>query len=178
MILKQHKSHRLDDKVAINKALLVRFGDEAMLGYRQHAFDAFIETSAGELRRHTVGKECDAIRQMIATDLLMHANKHIAHDGAWSCVWIGWQAIPPKRGDSHYARLVFLWMDADGDVNFPVEIEESLATYSNKGIHHWVNQLEQAWHAWKHMMVDTLDLSENQKIRVKHEAANGLAALK
>lgn len=159
--------HKLDEKVLITPALLKRFGAEAEAYGGEYV--AYIQKMDGRLLEHqqagSPGMTHD--QQMLAHDLLNHLNRDLHHDGAWAVVGIAPNplslvaALASPTAD--YRILCFLWLDAEGDVRFPLEFESSVADMAAKGIHYWLEQAENAWKTWKGLMIDVLDPKPGQQ---------------
>jgi hypothetical protein len=157
--------HRLDDATLITTALIRRFRAEA----KEYAgiYWAYIQKSDGSyIQDNSPGApEMSPVQQVMARDLLNRMNADLAHDGAWVCMAIG-----PRRFDGltvatptvDYQVLMFLWLDADGDVRFPLEFEDTVENMARKGFVYWLEQAEKAWMTWKGLMLDVLDPTPRQ----------------
>lgn len=94
-----------------------------------------------------------AEQRMFAMDMTAALNRHLHHDGRWILQFThpDRHLIIGQRG-SEYRRWVFLWMDADADIQFPVENDEPFALALLAGPDHWMETAEQAWQSWCHHM--------------------------
>lgn len=73
-----------------------------------------------------------------ATDLLRALNVQIANGGAWSVGWC-----------DGYTKLLILWQDEDGDMQFTVEDDEPVNHIIEAGHDHFVSQCFDAWTMWR-----------------------------
>lgn len=93
-------------------------------------------------------------------------NKECHHDGAWV---VGFthpipfaQRILMVNPAFEWRRIIKVWLDREGDIQFVVDnIEPFDVTYA-RGHHYFVNQCEEAWQQWKHMARDQMQLKANQ----------------
>ena len=146
--------HRLDDNRLITPALLRRFIAEAEAAGDEDRYWAAIQREDGNWLTHG-GDEPTAFKKTVILDIVAALNRHIAHDGAWVAVWVDPQPKPlAVLNGTDYGKLVLMWMDMDGDVRFPIEIEEDDATLAIKGYAHWCEQAEVAWNIWNDMRVE------------------------
>jgi hypothetical protein len=165
--------HRLESKTLVTVALLRRF--EAEAADYGGVYLAYIEKRDGTFLDHASpgAPAMSHDQQMMALDILHRLNADLAHDGAWVCMAIGPKPagilMPLANPAVDYAILMYLWMDAEGDVRFPVEFEDTVANMARKGILYWLEQAENAWRTWKGLMIDVLDPKPNQQ----HARARG-----
>lgn len=155
--------HKLDEKVLITPALLARFADEAESG----PYFAVLCRSDGTLIEHLQGPPPCIEQKMFAFDMVPALNKHLHHDGAWVLAF----THPPAPANvavpalAEYQRFVLMWMDKDGDVQFPVECHDRFWEVLTKGPDYWIEQCEQAWKNWHFMMRDVLAPGPHQLYR-------------
>lgn len=131
---------------------------------------------SGELKESKVGTIHPLPEQkVIAEELCRLLNVHIGHDGYWRCVWVK----PATQRDTfsglyrnHVPTVMECqWCDADGDVQFVVEIEEKPWAMLDIGVSHWVENCEEAYSRWK-SMIGGLELNIETQT---HKAAQGEA---
>jgi len=151
--------HRLDERLLITPALLKRFEAEAVFDGGNGAYFAYLQKRDGPDGRFiTHGpfgdpSRIDMAQAMFAMDMLKRLNDNIHHDGAWVIVFTNPLPLEPGsviRMDyrTSFGRFVFMWLDQDGDVRFPVECDEPFSTVLLKGWPHWVEQCQVAWQLW------------------------------
>lgn len=154
---------KLTDETLITKALLQRFELEAAEeGGNQYAYYALIRRSDGNfVAHHPNMPHLDPMQLMWAASALTRFNAELHHDGAWVLVFT--HPKPPSIliADPKYvecARYVFLWLDADGDVQFPMdwmENETELLDFADvvaAGIESNMQHAEESWQRWHHLM--------------------------
>lgn len=96
------------------------------------------------------GNRPHIFQQDFAYSLLKKLNSQIPNGGSWTVSWCdGWR------------KLVILWLDKDGDIQFPVEDEELISDILNAGPDHFVGQCAEAWQLWKGCM-DVLELKPEE----------------
>jgi hypothetical protein len=96
---------------------------------------------------------------MFAQDMTAALNRHLHHDGRWFVQFTHPDAVPLLGNagtGAEYRRWVMLWLDEDGDCQFPVENDEPFAYALMAGPDHWMETAESAWQAWRHHMRDVL----------------------
>ncbi len=143
--------HKLDEKTLVTPTLLKRFHLEASLD-NDGRFCAYVQYSNRDFCFHNVGPEATINETVFAKELLTLLNDELHHDGAWVAVFTGYAIRPPLDLGS-YGRLIVLWMDKDGDVQFPIQIEDfSVETAVQKGAFAWLEDCEAAWLTWQHHM--------------------------
>jgi hypothetical protein len=164
--------HKLPYEIMVTPALLQRFEAEAGFNGSMEGYFAMLCDSSETLIQHCTGPAPDADCYMFAMDMVVALNRHLAHDGAWVVIW-----TDPKPARTmldatrEYDRWVFLWMDADGDVQFPMPNEEGIVAAMTAGPDCWLEQCEQAWHLWKASR-DALDLQEGETIKLAQGEAH------
>lgn len=120
----------IDENKIVTPTLLKRFEAEAESNYGDPAYYACILRSDKDLMvHHPFGLPASPEQLMFAADGLRFLNRELHHDGAWVIVFT--DPKPPQLETAihmpthvEYSRYVFLWLDADGDVQFPMEWEE------------------------------------------------------
>lgn len=159
----------LDDDTLITPTLLRRFISEALLEHGDGRHCAFLLRSNGNLVRHNPASPDIVPEQtMFADDVLRRLNRELHHDGAWVIVFThpnptppGWSIFTQPR--TEYRRYVLLWLDADGDVQLPIEWVEGesdlldFAEVLAAGIDSVLNLCEGAWTMWHLHMREVID---------------------
>jgi len=164
--------HKLDDNFLNSKATFLRMDYEAeRSGNKSQWYGAAVTGAGQEMDFYpTITPKPDAFCKTFVFDMLRVLNDHLHHDGAWVCVMLN-----PHADDSNiqvfeaeYRKFVFLWMDEDGDIHIPVEIEDSIAGVMSAGPDVWLEQCELAWQAWQE-----LDRSIDARPQEKFKRAMG-----
>lgn len=167
--------HRLDERVLITPMLLKRFSAEAEFENGDGFYCAFIQRSNGTFLEHAEGPGADPMQELFATDMLNALNGKLHHDGAWVMLFTHHDVPVPPLAKGIYRRFVILWMDRDGDVQFPIENDEPLHVVLAKGPDHWLEQCETAYALWHHAMREVLNPREgNLYRRARGETAPSL----
>jgi len=87
----------------------------------------------------------------MAKELMIMLNKNIDHDGLWIVGWThppaGWEAIRVD-GDNCWNRMVMIWLDEDGDIQFPVETDLPIYEIVSNGLEYYTELCETAWQTW------------------------------
>jgi hypothetical protein len=160
--------HKVEDGAIITPTLLRRFELEATSPF----YWALIQTKDRNLLSHGHGPTPDAMIQRFATDVLNALNRKLHHDGAWVIVF-----CDPSQAENDntfagkadlgaaYGRFVLLWMDADGDVQFPIMMDRPFHEYVAEGLHSLMECAEAGWKSWKHFMRDVLAPKPEQMIK-------------
>jgi len=157
--------HKLDDDTLITPTLLRRFHAEAQFEGAPGAFYALVQRSNGHILSHQVGPIAGANEMIFASDVLTYLNKNLHHDGAWCIVFTHpAPAIPPFR-TCDFQRFTILWMDEDGDVQFPLAHELGMVEAMTWGLQAWAQQCETAWMLWNHAMRQVLDPQANETFK-------------
>ena len=132
---------------------------------RRHAVK--YELHEGEVHQFTMGR-CypTEVQSMLAGSLVRLLNAQIAHDGSWRCVW----CEPSKNSTYDTSTGLFRnrmptvlqcqYLDRDGDIWTAVNIEEAVHDIIDIGVHHWIQQCEEAYQFVRHLHKDVLDLRE------------------
>lgn len=104
-------------------------------------------------------------QQIYAEQAAIMLNKECAHDGAWIVAL----THAPEFADLlrvnpnyEWRRMVKLWMDADGDVQFAVDNIEPFSVIMQVSLEHFIEQTEEAWKQWKQLMRDAVDPQTHQ----------------
>jgi hypothetical protein len=117
----------IDEHKIVTPTLLKRFLEEAVHDGDNEQHCAYILRASGDLLTHHPFSLPAAPEQMMfAADALRFLNRELHHDGAWVLVFtdpkpVQLETVLHMATHADYARYVFLWMDADGDVQFPME---------------------------------------------------------
>lgn len=157
--------HRLDDDTMITTALLRRFHAEGEFEGAAGQFFAVMQRSNGDLLTHCIGPSITGDLMFFASQTLSFINRQIHHDGAWCMVFTHPRPpIPPEMRVS-FQRFVLLWLDKDGDVQFPIEHDQSIMEALAWSPIDWAKQCETAWGLWHHAMKQVLDPQPNETYR-------------
>lgn len=150
--------HRLDENTLITPLLLKRFQAEGEFGGADGRHFALLQRSNGEFIAHdTHGPEPGPIARIFAMDILMALNSKLNFGGAWVLVFTHHIEPQPPFAFGRYDRFVLMWMDEDGDVQFPMEWEGSVESAGDLGLDRWLNEAADAHAQWKwaHAVLDT-----------------------
>lgn len=151
---------QLADEKLITPELLQRFRLEAAEeGGHADAFYALIRRSDGNfLSHHPAAPNLDPGQLLWASRALTRFNKELHHDGAWVIVFTHPKPLSTLSKHAEYARYVFLWLDADGDVQFPMDWKENetelldFADVVIAGIESNMAHAEESWQRWHLLM--------------------------
>lgn len=157
--------HRLDDDTLITSALLRRFHAEGEFEGAPGQFYAFVQRSNGDLLTHQVGPNVDGDLMLFASTTLSYINRHLHHDGAWCIVFTHPKPPLPPEMKATFHRFVLLWMDKDGDVQFPLEHDSSIIEALSWSPLDWAKQCETAWTLWHHAMQVVLDPRPDEQFK-------------
>lgn len=163
--------HRIDEKLLITPALLLRFEQEAVLEEGDGRHYAVIQRSNGDFIAHDRGPPLSPEQVMFARDVLDLLNRELHHDGAWVVVFTHPKPASAADATAEYARFAMMWMDRDGDIQFTVDWVEGEGDIFDfpdvlmAGRETWANHAEEAWTTWRGLMVDVLDPSEGQTFK-------------
>lgn len=156
----------------VTKALLARFDAEAEHEGGEGRYYACILRDDGNLvAHHPYGPQLSPEQMLWTGDMLKRLNKELHHDGAWVAVFT--HPHPLALGSSHslYGRFVLMWLDKDGDVQFPYEWMEKesdmldFAEVMLAGPHAILQQCEAAWLTWNHLMNTVLERKQGQTFK-------------
>ena len=107
----------------------------------------------GEIVEHAAGPMVSAPQRMFAHDMIGAANRHLHYDGAWLIVFTHPEPAPKDRAvqvEHHpYRRFVIMWLDRDGDIQFPIENDDPFWRALSSGPDWWMEQLVTAHATWK-----------------------------
>jgi hypothetical protein len=156
--------HHLGIDTLVTPALIKRFHDEGKFEGAAGAFYAFVQKSNGDLLAHSVGPDVGAAEHLFAADLLSYLNRHLHHDGAWCMVFTHPKPPQPPLMQTEFDRLVVLWMDKDGDVQFPLEHNLGIVTALEWAMPAWAQQCETAWALWR-QAVAALELQPGETFK-------------
>lgn len=165
----------IDENLIITPTLLRRFELEADGEDGDGRFYACILRSNGELIVHHPGSPGLAPEQALwVADVLKFLNRDLHHDGAWVIVFTHPKPTsidnPLLAANMHaqYARYVMLWMDEDGDVQFPIEWMEGtgemrdFADVMLAGLQTAGAAAEMGYQLWHKSMVEVLDRKKTE----------------
>lgn len=146
----------MDDSLLFTSTLASRYAAEAQgVGYWM-----VVTASDGKQRVQT---RCDTplpMQAMFCRDLGLALNRHLGHDGAWIVGLVNPMpllVIDQAGAGRDYERAVVMWVDADGDPQFTMEIEDEWWRILYCGPDAWIEKAEEAWRRWHHHMRDVLD---------------------
>lgn len=155
--------HKVEDRALVTPKLLRRFELES----GRPEFWALIQTREGKWLSHGHGLAPDALQQQVAKDIVGCLNKKLHHDGAW--VWLYCDPPKPQPNVFHlvdpgvwYDRFVIMWMDRDGDVQFPIQFDRPFPEYVMEGPDGMIEACEAGWKMWKLYMRDILQPTADQ----------------
>ena len=141
----------VNEEILLGKALTQRFQHEAAFNTGSTRYVAYLP-QGNKVTSLTNGPQPVDELRMFGMDMVGALNRELHHDGAWVIVLTD----PVRDGGVIidlsakwlYQRWVILWLDEDGDVQFPVENEERLELVLSMGPDHWLEQCELAWNLW------------------------------
>lgn len=93
-----------------------------------------------------------------ARELVRKLNAQLHHDGAWAVMWTN----PTPDGMPTEIKISF--QDVDGDPQFVIDCERTLADLMTTGPESHMENCERAYQQWKQWQVD-MEISPNQKIK-------------
>ena len=150
--------HRLDENILVTPLLLKRFQAEGEFEGADGRHYAFLQRSNGEFLVHdTHGPDPGPNARIFAMDMLTGLNTRLNNGGAWVIVFTHYVNPPVAFMNGHYDRFVLLWMDEDGDVQFPVDWEGTVEQAMIEiGYDAFMNQCNAAHVTWQsaHEMLD------------------------
>lgn len=109
------------------------------------------------------------VQQMWAQEIATRLQKELHHDGFWIVVFV--DPMEPsifvaQDGHSTVFRAVrLIWLDADGDFQFTVEINERFGRIMSEPTDSWLQQCEQSWQQWKVLHNEVLDPQAAETIK-------------
>lgn len=165
--------HHLDDTIMITPALIRRFHDEAHMDQGPGAFVAFMQRSNGQFLVNAPSDNftIDPNQTIFAQDVLTALNRQLHHGGAWVIVFTHPLPMRSAIEVTEYGRFVLMWMDMDGDVQFPFEWEHGageerdFADVLMSGKDSWLNRCETAWQTWQLHMRQILAPKPDQLVK-------------
>lgn len=92
-------------------------------------------------------------------------DQHAHHDGKWI---VGLTHAPDSASllgvepNLNWRRIVKVWLDQQGDPQFSLECSDPFEDVVSAPDQHFIEQAEQAWTKWHHLMRDVLDPAEHQ----------------
>ena len=139
------------EKLLLGRALMQRYAQEAVFNANNKAHVAYYPTDR-MVAAITNGPQPADEQRMFGMDMIGALNRSLHRDGAWVIVFtdpVREGAIIDLSAKWLYTRWVILWLDTDGDVQFPVENEDLLENVLAVGPDHWIEQCEIAWNLWE-----------------------------
>ena len=166
----------LRDDLLITKTLLARFAAEGVHMNGDGRQYGFIRRDNGETTTwNPYSPEIIPEQTMFALDVLNKLNRELHHNGAWVMVFTdpkpadtGGLAMLARSGQAEYSRYVIMWLDEDGDVQFPIEWVENecephdFAGVLVLGIENIVGLCEGAYELWHLHMRQVLEPKEGE----------------
>lgn len=101
----------------------------------------------------------DLAQEMVCRDLLKALNTHVANNGTWVVTVTNAQSF--VHG-TEYGTIWMLWMDADGDVQIPIEITDPLHVVLEEGPDCRIEHALEAYAMWQDMQ-GVMELKPHQK---------------
>lgn len=164
--------HAVPDFAIITEYLTDRLGNEASQRFKMHKvngedvkfripgpFRAVIEAEGGQRLEFGTGPALMMEQRMLAEDLVTALNKHLHHDGCWMFSFC--DPAPKSKiqigSGREYGRFVILWMDRDGDIQFPIECSRPFHVYLTEGPNALIEKCEKAYQQWFLYMRTILD---------------------
>ena len=145
--------HKLPDDLLATPALQERFFLESLFeGERQRKLGYWHlrQRSNGDFSRKAVRYVPEPGVVRMSEILLGNINKKVGMGGAWVLAWM-------NEGD----KLVLMWMDGDGDVQFTYELDAQQIFHPvpsrRMELNDIVNHCYESWKAWRFHMVEVLD---------------------
>lgn len=155
--------HKVEEKALVTPALLRRFQMEG----RGLPFWGLIQTSEGKFLEHATGPDPIGLQRQVACDIVGALNKHLDHDGCWLWLYADpGQALPVSiEPGTEYGRFVIMWMDQDGDIQFPIEFDRPFIEYCAEGPDPMMEKCEGAWNTWRWAMKEVPDAKDSQTFK-------------
>lgn len=122
-----------------------------MCGWTPLVYWACAQRTNGIFVHFQRGYSAEIGEKAVAENIISEATRALNHDGAWVAQWL-----------AEGRRLNMIWLDADGDPQFTVELDEDAAGVAEVALLHWLQQLEEAWGCWRHLMREVLDPSPDE----------------
>lgn len=120
----------------------------------------------------------DISQQEWAIGNVKFLNREISHDGAWIIAF----THPPENAeqfkvtpDYNWRRIVKLFMDRDGDIQFSTENMEPFHIMYSVGPHHYAQQSEEAYQKWKELMRSAMAPKTHQLVNLAQIKQRGTA---
>jgi len=151
------KPHHLPDDLLATPALQERFFLESQFegaGYKS-GYWFLRQRDNGEFSRKAVKYVPEYPVVRLTEMILGNLNKRVSQGGAWVSAWV-------NEGE----KLINLWLDKDGDVQFTVETDAAdlfhPVEYRRLDLDDIVANCFEAWRLWHHHMVDVLEVREGR----------------
>lgn len=154
-----------DDRLLYTAAMKQRMREES----EGHAYWALRTSGGKRVAVRTASPMVDplVVQKVFAHELCEALNAQLGHDGTWVVGLTHPQdlvIIGPQSG-RQFTRWLAMWVDGDGDVQFPVENEQDLATVLATPMTEWLEICEQGWQRWKHFMREVIQPKPEQTYR-------------
>lgn len=182
----------MEDKLLITKATQKRLNLEAeadgdMPAPNPPLWYAVMETEAGiqHVESHHVWNHHAMVvdrprpleNQIVWAECLVRLlNKHVGFDGSWLVEFTHYPDLGTCLSvdpDLNWRRIVLIWMDKDGDVQFSSEITDPFVHVISTQPEHWIEQMTEAYENWKDIMKKSF---EKQKKAFTYNEAQGEVA--
>jgi len=179
-------SRVVDEKLLFSKTILERLDYEAEAdGDAGDSVNAFwwavTQANDGQIIAQSNYDMSRARHEVIASDVIHPTadqvgyaieamktlNKECDHNGFWI---VGFTHPPSFANlisttpDYHWRRMIKIWVDQHGDPGFTADNIDPFWMIAGLGPEHLIEQSEESWKQWKHLMRDDMDYKENQLV--------------
>jgi len=162
-----------DNRLSTN-AILDRLNYEAVSADGDGKWWACLRLEGGQIiTRMSKGNETPVTTEQhaFASTMVSGLNYEIHHGGQWIVMFTNPGEVRyndrGEIGARVYNRWCFLWMDADGDIQFTIENDtDRVEAYMAVPVDGWLKDAEDAWLHWHRSMRQVLDPKQNQLIKV------------
>ena len=149
--------HRLPDSHVLTPTLLRRFEAETEIEDGGDMFHAIVQTSDGHFKEFTGGLPIRPEQAVFARKVLYLVNKELNFGGAWVAVFTNPEAnmLHALAATVKYERIVFIWLDEDGDPQFShdwFEPESDQGCFEEmmlEGRNAWGDYLNASWQTYR-----------------------------
>lgn len=108
-----------------------------------------------------------APQEVFCSELANALQQALHHDGAW-IVMLSAPIVSPlwKTGiESRYQNITVFWVDADGDIQFPWEIDDRFEALAAQSMDRWLEDAEKSWQNWHFHMRTVPDTKKAQTFK-------------
>lgn len=177
--------HKVEDQLLFSKLLRMRLDKEAAedkdmspgISARWYA-SKVLSDGTGVIERNYPsvfsGDDPPAYQQFWLDTMCQGLNSQIAHDGAWIVAWTHQPLLIEymNRNPIEWRRFVMIWVDKDGDPQFVVDNIEPFAVIATVDQEKFIEDGENAYQYWSHLMNDALRPGEGQQIQLAKMLGN------